>query len=185
MSLITVQLHGFMGKKYGKTAILAGENMYQIMSGLVSRFGAEFKEDIRTHDWHVCENKVKAGNDLDELDIQNKKIKAKILHLLPAVEGASGALRVILGAVLIVVGMVFAQPWLVKFGISMVLGGIAEMLTKPNNSSPSQPQDQRGSSIYNGAVNVITQGGPIPLIYGRVSRASGVVISTDFSNDEA
>ncbi len=184
MTVQTIHLHGFMGKKYGKTVKLAGENMYQIMSGLVSRFGPQFKEDVRANNWHICEGKVAAGNDLNEEEVKHKKLNKKTLHLVPVVEGASSALRIIIGIVLIVVGAYFGQGWAVQMGIAMVLGGVVEMLTKPKNQSPTQSQDQRGSSIYNGAVNVTTQGGPIPLIYGRVQRASSVVISTDFSSDE-
>jgi predicted phage tail protein len=182
----TIHLHGFMGQKYGKSVKLAGNNLFQVMSGLVSRFGPGFKEDIRTNDWHLCEGKVKAGNDIGEEEI-TKNLTKKTLHLLPAVKGESAALRIVLGVVLLVVAYLVpaTAPWLVPMGASLILGGVVEILTKPKTGSPSQPQDQRGSSIYNGAVNVTTQGGPVPLIYGRVSRASSVVISTDFSSDEA
>ena len=188
MSIQTIHLHGFLGKKYSKTVKLAGENMYQIMSGLISRFGPEFKEDLRTHNWHIVEGSVKAGKDLCDEDLPHCKFQKKSLHFLPAVEGASSALRIVLGIVLVIVGTLgsaYGLGFLIPMGYAMVLGGVVEMLTKPKTQSPTQQQDQRGSSVYNGALNVTTQGGPVPLIYGRVSRASSVVISTDFSTDEA
>lgn len=182
-TLKTIHFHGFLASKYGKSVKLAGENMFQIMSGLVSRFGPQFKEDIRTHNWHITEGQVKPGNDIGEEQL-SKNLAKKTVHLLPAVAGSSAALRVVLGVILIVVGAYFGQAWLVQIGVGLALGGVVEMLTKPKNGGPTQSQDQRGSAIYNGAVNVTSQGGPIPLLYGRVKRASSVVISTDFSSDE-
>jgi predicted phage tail protein len=182
-----------MADKYGKTVKLAGDNMFQLMSGLVSRFGSQFKEDVRNNNWHLVEGRfnddvrqgrVKKVNDIGENEL-GKTLARKTLHLIPAVEGASNAIRIVVGVVLIAVGLYFDQPWLVNIGVSMVVGGITDMLTKPRVGSPEQKENERGSSIYNGALNVTTQGGPIPLIYGRVQRASSVVISTDFSSDEA
>ena len=182
MTTQTIHLHGFLGQKYAKSVKLYGDNLFQIMSGLVSRFGPQFKEDVRSNDWHIVEGKVQPGNDLDEKEL-GKKLTKKSLHLIPAVRGASAALRVIIGVIIFAVGAYFGQPWLMAIGASLVIGGVTEMLTKSKTAS-SDKGDQRASSIYNGALNVTTQGGPVPLIYGRVARASSVVISTDFSSDE-
>lgn len=184
MSVQTIQLHGWLGQKYGKTVKLGCDNMFQVMSGLISRFGPQFKEDIRQHGWHVVEGSVKPGNELTEKTLQ-KTLKKKTVHILPEVKGESAALRVILGVVLIVAGLYFGQTWLVQAGVALAIGGVVEMLLKPKLGGPDQPDDERGSDIYNGAENVTTQGGPVPLIYGRVRRSSSVVISTDFSADEA
>jgi predicted phage tail protein len=188
MTTLTVKLHGFLGKKYAKSVALSGANMFQIMSGLVSRFGPEFKEDIRQHNWHVCEGKVAPENDIGQNEL-DKPLTKKVLHLVPAVAGSSAAVRIIIGVALILYGTFGAAygggPWATNMGIALVMGGVVEMLTRPKTQTPVQAQDQRGSSIYNGALNVTTQGGPVPLVYGRVQRASSVVISTDFSSDEA
>jgi predicted phage tail protein len=184
MTVRTIKLHGFMGQKYTKTIKLDGENLFQIMSGLASRFGPKFKEDIRSNNWHIVEGRVKDKRDIgtEELD---KKLTSPVLHLIPAVAGASGALRVVLGVVMMVVGYYYGQAWLIQLGAGMALGGVAEMLTKPVTAGPTQTQAGGvGSLIYNGAVNVSSQGGAIPLIYGRVQRASSVIISADFSSDD-
>jgi predicted phage tail protein len=180
-----IKLHGFIGKKYAKQVTVDCDNMFQAMRALQSIFGPSFKEDIRNHNWHIVDGKVKAGNDLDgeELDMP---LKSKELHLIPAVAGGSGALRVVLGLVLVVAGAFFAQPWLVNIGIAMTLGGAIEMLVKPptTNTPNQETNNDAGSYIYNGALNVTSQGGPIPLIYGRMYHASSVVITTDFSSDD-
>lgn len=181
--LRTIKLHGFLGKKFAKEVQLAGNNMFQLMSGLKARFGQEFHDIIRDNDWHVVEGKLKKGNDLWEENL-NKSLREDVIHILPAVKGASAVFRTILGVVLIVVGVWFNQPWLVNIGVSMALGGVAEMLMKPKSMDQRKQQDEGGSSIFNSAKMVTTQGGPVPVIYGRVRRASSVVISTDFSSEE-
>jgi predicted phage tail protein len=172
-----------MGKKYGKTVKLAGENMFQLMSGLVSRLGPQFKEDVRLNNWHLIRGKMKDKRDIGEAELKDA-IEDKEIHLVPAVAGKSSALRVVLGVVIFAVGVYFNQPWIMSIGATMALGGVAEMLTKPPTAQAQQKQDDKGSFIYNGAVNVSSQGGPVPLLYGRVQRASSVLISTDFSSDD-
>lgn len=181
----TIHLHGYMAEKYGKTVTMSAANLFQLMRGLVSRFGPQFKEDVRVGRWHLTDGAVKSGNDIAQDDVRGSLLfKHKHVHLLPEVVGASAALRVIVGIVLIIAGVYFEQPWMVQLGASMVLGGVAEMLTKPPKTGGDKGQENKGSYIYNSAVNVTTQGGPIPLGYGRVSRASSVLITTDFSSDE-
>jgi predicted phage tail protein len=181
----TLHLHGFMGKKYAKTVTLAADNMFQLMSGLTSRFGPGFKNDVRDGNWHLTDGAMKVGNDLGNEDVApGRKLKSKHIHLMPAVEGASAALRIVIGVVIVAVGVYLHQPWLVAIGASLILGGVTQMLTKTPKASTADGSDQQASYIYNGAVNVDSQGGPIPIGYGRFVRASSVLIATDFSSDE-
>lgn len=182
--LHTIKLHGFLGKKYGKTVTLAGANMFQIMSGLISRFGHEFKEDVRVNNWHLVEGPRAKKKDIGE-DELSKPLTEKTLHFIPAVSGASAELRVVIGVTLIVVGSIVpGMQWLVPVGITMAVGGVVEMMTKPPGADSQQNQEDNGSYIYNSAKNVTSQGGAIPLLFGHVTRASSVFISTDFSSDE-
>jgi predicted phage tail protein len=177
----TIKLHGALGKEFAEKIELECSNMFQVMTALESRFGPRFKEVIRTGRWHVVDGAVKPGNDLSEETLQ-RPLKNRVLHIMPVVEGRNSTVRIILGAVLIAVGTYFGQTWMVQAGWAMVIGGVVEMLVKPKGMDQSKKLDQAQSSLFNGARNVTTQGGPIPLIYGRVRRASSVVISSDFSS---
>jgi len=179
----TIQLHGFLGKKYAKTVRMDGLTMFQLMRGLISRFGPQFKEDIRVNNWHLINGPKKPGNDLGEEDL-NQRLTKKTLHLVPAVVGASATLRVVLGVVLIAVGAYTGQAWLVQTGAALAIGGVVEMLTKPPSANAQSNQTDNASFIYNSATNVGSQGGAIPILYGRVQRASSVIITADFSSDE-
>lgn len=180
-----VKLHGFMGKKYAKSVSIAAENMFQLMAGLQHRFGPEFRADVKAGNWHLIKGALAKNNDIGEGEL-SLPLNTKTLHLVPAVAGQSGALRIVIGAVLVVAGLYFAQPWMVNLGATMALGGVAELLTKQSLNSPKQSErsGDTGSVVYNGALNVTSQGGPVPIVYGRVNRVSSVVISTDFSTDQ-
>ena len=176
-TLRTIRFHGFMAEKYGEIHRLAAENMMQVMSGLRSRFGVEFEADVRENSWHIIDGE----HDLDERELRNPLEKAE-LHFVPAVVGASSVLRIVLGVILVIVGVIFDQPWLIGMGASLAIGGVAEMLT-PKPSGPSQNQTTK-SFVYDAATNITSQGGPVPLAYGRIQRVSSAVISTDFSSDQ-
>lgn len=183
-TLRTIHLHGFLGKKYAKKVELAGDNVFQIMSGLEHRYGQEFMEDVRVNEWHLTQGPVKPGNDISEEDLKKDfKLTAKVIHLLPAVRGANNALSIIVGIILVVVGVFTYNPYLIGAGVAMALGGAIMMAMTPEVGGPEQAADDKGSKVFNGAVNITSQGGPIPLVYGRHGRVSSVVISTDFSSD--
>lgn len=177
----TIKLHGALAERFGSSIQLDAANMFQVMAGLESRFGPEFREAIRVGRWHVFDGEQKAGNDLSEEELDRRRLKNKTLHIVPVVAGSDAAVRVIVGIALIAIGAYTGQTWMIQAGIALAVGGIAEMLMRPAAMDQNQKLDQAQSSLFNQARNVTTQGGPIPLIYGRVRRASSVVISSDFS----
>lgn len=66
---------------------------------------------------------------------------------------------------------------LVQIGISLVLSAVVSMLA-PKPKTGGAAAEQEASFIYNGAVNVEGQGGPVPLIFG-VHMAGSTVISSE------
>ena len=64
-------------------------------------------------------------------------------------------------------------------GAAIALSGVAALLTptpKIDSYDGRAESDQRQSFLFNGAVNVNAQGGPIPLVFGRM-RVGSVVAS--------
>ncbi len=57
-------------------------------------------------------------------------------------------------------------------GASLILGGVSGLLTPKISSSSA---DQRASFIFNGAANTVQQGGPVPVVYGRMMVGSTVI----------
>lgn len=83
-------------------------------------------------------------------------------------------------------GVGISASSIAMLGVSMVLGGVSQMLS-PQVSSASadtyERPDQRPSFIFNGPVNVAEQGGPVPLVYGRI-RTGSVVVSSGLNTEQ-
>lgn len=110
------------------------------------------------------------------------------IDIIPVPAGSGGGIwEAIIGVVLIIVGVVLyftplagIATYVVLLGVSLTLGGIAQMLTpSPKLASPfgrtfkndmlQQQQDtpaKTPSYLFSGATNTTTQGGPVPLCYG-------------------
>jgi len=90
---------------------------------------------------------------------------------------AAGMFETIAGVALAVVGavsMYFGNPYggqMIFMGAAMAFGGIAQMIS-------AHPATVKTSYNFNGAQNTTAQGGPVPLLYGRM-RVGSTVISSE------
>jgi len=63
-----------------------------------------------------------------------------------------------------------------NIGLSLVLGGVAQMLSPvPKPPGPAEAPTQLESNSFSGVVNTVRQGVPVPIAYGRVFVGSAVV----------
>ena len=63
----------------------------------------------------------------------------------------------------------------VSLGVSLVLGGIAQMLTPLPKLPASGARDEIQSDYFNGPVNTTAQGGAVPVLYGELFVGSAVI----------
>jgi len=99
---------------------------------------------------------------------------------LPIGYGGNGFLGAILGAIMIVVGFVYGQPWLMQMGIGIALGGVAAMLSPSpgvNNYTDREDPDSRPSYLFNGPLNRTEPGGAVPLVYGKDVFVGSIFVS--------
>lgn len=191
MSLVTVKLHGFMANKYAPEVQLAGNTLKQIMNGLKHRFGPKFKHDIAENDWHLVSGTAELDDSTEEIAESELgwKLRNRVLHFVPVVIGAAKRfLQIIVGVVLIAIDYFTygaSGGTLTAAGIALIVGGVVSLVFAPK-PPPGQGNDEDGggSSVFGGAVNITSQGGVKPLIFGRVNRAASVIISSDFSTDQ-
>lgn len=70
-------------------------------------------------------------------------------------------------------------------GISMALGGAAAMFTptvKASKAADYERPEERPSFLYNGPTNTTEQGGPVPIVVGRI-RVGSVVCSSGLTTE--
>jgi len=61
-------------------------------------------------------------------------------------------------------------------GVSLILGGVAELIFGKNTSDgTTENANNRPSYAFGGAINTIGQGNPVPILYGRLEVGSQVI----------
>jgi predicted phage tail protein len=113
-----------------------------------------------------------------------------ILKVVPLIGGAGAFGKIIAGIGLVAVGILtggtaFAAfgPAMISMGLALTMGGVAQLLAprQPGNATPEQAGNTPNLA-FDGAVNTMGQGGPVPLGYGRMIIGSQV-ISVGFSTN--
>jgi len=64
---------------------------------------------------------------------------------------------------------------LALFGVSMMLNGISGILANGNQAGNTDAAENKPSYVFNGPVNTVAQGGPVPLGYGELIVGSYVI----------
>lgn len=139
------------------------------------------------------------------MDTLDKGMHARLkreteIRITPVIAGAKngGLFQTILGAALVVIGAIgtFTQsgqalggaawgPYAMQVGGAMMLGGVAQMLTKtPKTSASSSADNGAANNYFSSLENVVGQGGPVPLLYGRM-RVGSHVISPGLITDKS
>jgi predicted phage tail protein len=109
------------------------------------------------------------------------------IRIAPVMEGAkkAGMFQTILGAVMVVAGIVMAVLWGDRFtgcitdGFwwGMMAGGIYQMLSpQPKGLQGRDDPDNKPSYAFGGSVNTLAMGNPVALLYGE-REIGGAIIS--------
>lgn len=123
----------------------------------------------------------------DDLDFPNG---GRTIRIVPIIMGSkrAGVLQTILGAVLVVVGVLgstIGQAWgggvwgpaAWKIGAAMMVGGVVQMLSpQPAGLASKQDAANQASYAFGSVTNTAAQGYPVPLLYGK-RLIGGAIIS--------
>jgi predicted phage tail protein len=118
------------------------------------------------------------------------------VRITPVVAGAKngGLFQIVLGAALIAISLIpavaaFSAPLaagMLSAGIGLAVGGVAQLLTKtPSTSASSSADNGTANNYFSSLENVVGQGQPVPLLYGRLRVGSHVIsqgINTDITD---
>ncbi|EBW6364449.1 tail assembly protein [Salmonella enterica subsp. enterica serovar Oranienburg] len=141
-----------------------------------------------------------AGRDVDEASLSARLyeplLPGAVIHIVPRMEGAKrgGFFQVIAGVALI--GLAWWNPagWLgaaavsglYGAGASMVLGGLAQMLTPvPKTPAMHQADNGKENPYFSSLDNMAAQGNPLPVLYGEMQIGSRVISQMLSTRDES
>ena len=185
----TIILLGELGKRYGRKHLLDVKSPAEAVRALCANF-KDFAAFVSSSSERNVGYRVLNRRDELALDELHNPASHRIT-IAPMVAGGGGTMgSILLGAALIAAafltggvslvagsGLVFSGlAGQVAFGIglSMALGGVAQMLAPPPKSRGPE-EEQQPSYVFNGAVNTTAQGQPVPIGYGRMIVGSAVI----------
>jgi len=199
--LRTIRLYGRLGATFGRVHRFVCNDTagaIRALCQMVPGFQAALYESKDKGIAYACFiGRQNIGEDMLNAPVGNDDIR-----IAPVIQGSGrgGFFQVILGAALIgaafltggvtlvggalkagslLGGMVFGM------GVSMVLGGVSQLLTKqPQGLTGVDSPDNGASYSFNGPVNVTAQGNPVPLLYGEMTVGSVTVSGDMYSEDQ-
>ena len=184
-------------KLYGRLAKFVGQRVFEAdvaSAAEAVRFLLANFPQLEKHmaDQHYRVSVGKYALTLDELHDPAGQQEIKIVPVLAGAGGATG--RIIIGALLVVgafftggatIGLlglaapVAVSTVLATVGASLILGGVAQLLTPtPKINTPGTQQDNndpRKSYSFSGIQQTSRQGVPVPIVYGETVVGSVVV----------
>lgn len=104
-----------------------------------------------------------------------------IIHVTPVIAGSGGVVQTVVGAVFVVVGYAFSWTGIGAvigtIGVAMLASGVASMLAKTPDADVKERNEveKKQSTAFSNLQNLVAQGRPVPLAYGKILVGSLVI----------
>lgn len=184
--LRTIKLAGHLGRKFGKEYKFDVNSPAEAIRALCSQVKG-FKHYISEGKGKDKKFKVVVNDKpLENYDKEMHSLQEGEIAIVPYVRGSGqkilGAVMFVVGAYLYWTGSGYAM---MAAGMAMMAGGMMMMMTKPPNQMNAAEKDssENRSYLFNGSVNTVQQGQPIPIGYGRL-RIGSQVVSAEVSSTQ-
>lgn len=176
--LRTVRLTGELGRRFGRIHRLVVSSPAEAINAL-SVICPGFKQFLINSNEHKLQYRVRVGREVQSVeDLRLNRPASKSFTFAPVLMGGKkgGALQTIIGAVLVVVGVVINvfTAWtcgnqVIGMGVAMMLGGVVQLLTPiPKTGAPDEADKNKPSTYFNGPVNTVQQGQAVGVGYGKL-----------------
>lgn len=186
--LKTIRLYGKLGAKFGRVhhlAVTTAAEAVRALCVVIPGFEAYFTAGDAAY-------AVFVGKENIPIDSMNHPSGKSDIRIAPVPAGAknNGLVNIVLGVILVVVGyFTFGSTTttgmaMISAGVAMAASGVMVMLSpQPKGNDASDPTQNRASYMFNGPVNTVAQGNPVPYFAGRL-RVGSCVISAGIYNEE-
>jgi len=203
----TLILKGRMAKKFGKTHQFHVADLREMLRAMCSQVPGFRKYMSEAHingirfAFYSGRNNIGIG----EFDMT---MGGDVFTIEPVLEGAKngGMLQIVIGAVAIAAAFFTAGGTLALYGaaigattatgaavtaltsigVSMMLGGVVQMLTpQPSfNVGASSSTDNKPNYAFGAPVNTVSMGYPVPVLYGAREVGGAIISAGMFSSDQ-
>ena len=181
-----IELHGILAEKFGKSFDFDVESTREACEALSYQVDGFRQFMMTAHEsglfFAVFYDDNEQSISADEVEM---KTGAKVIRIVPKITGAGGDamgwIQVIAGVALI--GFSGGNPAMIAAGAGMLLGGAAALLMPRPTITPQDPDGNKPSYAFGGAITTVAEGNPVPLAYGR-RQVGGAVISMMIVNED-
>lgn len=185
MSKVTIKFHGNLAQ-FGDSFTLYADTVNDAIKSLVMQIDG-LKQHMRKGFYRLKVGK-QIVTEKEYVDVV-KLDSDCVVYISPRVAGAgkfgtfiAGAVLTVIGGVLTYFGFGAIGGPMMKMGVGLMIGGVAQMLTKqPTFNQDYQGVEDSKSSGFSNLQNITGQGKKIPIIYGAI-RAGSVLISQNLSS---
>ena len=192
--LVHVQLGGPMAKHFGRHWHLKVRNTKQALDLIEANkpgFKAWMKRNIKTYDSYHIQITNKQGHkwsvDESEYQMMGQSDNIAKIRITPVPRGSGGSafgwFQTVVGAALLVVSAV-VMPALAPLGLSLMMGGIAQIISPQATNESVRQADNSDSFYFDGPQNTTNQGNPVQLIYGEEILVGSQVVSSSITIDQ-
>lgn len=192
---VEIFLHGKLGEAVGKdhwelSVQSPAEALYAINIMSKDSIRKYFLKPLNSYArYKVLVNDKEVPFTFDENFYKNNELLVKSndfkrLDIVPVLEGAGGIdwLGIFLGGI----GLFYGGAIVRMASLALITTGISNLLSKPPKmpeqrqikNPSSDPSQLSNSYLFGGPVNVLNEGGPIPLGYGRLIVGSQVIMGS-------
>lgn len=181
MAFVTVRFYGAL-KQFGTEFDLEVNNTAEIVRALTSQI-PNLRQFLQQGLFKVRIGKDYLDNRYLEKGMFYQLKEKMVVSFTPVLKGSkkAGLFQTIVGAVMVVVG--YAMSWtgvgavVGNLGVGLLLGGVSQMLTKmPSMPGIGNEKEKKNSTAFSNLSNMVAQGKPMPLVYGRI-RTGSLIIS--------
>lgn len=160
-----VYLHGILGKKYGRRHRFAVNKPKDALLALEANHEDFLKELKQLSNKNIYYTWIADNQVLGNRDLSFKASKIKRLDFVPTIVGG-GPWAIAAGIIISVASAVYSYVQAGKVEYPKIPG--AQGTTSANNRSLA----------FSNRENIIEQGNPVPLVYGRIKVGSAVIQSS-------
>ena len=184
--MVNVRFYGSL-KQFGSDFRLDCQTTAEIVQALTSQI-PKLRQFIQQGLFTVRVGRDYFDNRYLEQGLSHKLKDDATVHFTPVLKGSKrGGLFGVIAGVAIIAGAIALGPlagiistnaaWIVgSVGASLLLGGVAQMLTKMPEMKMGTEKEKKQSTAFSNLSNMTAQGKPMPLAYGRM-RVGSLIIS--------
>ena len=184
--MVNVRFYGSL-KQFGSEFRLDCQTTAEIVQALTSQI-PKLRQFIQQGLFTVRVGRDYFDNRYLEQGLSHKLKDDATVHFTPVLKGSKrGGLFGVIAGVAIIAGAIVLGPltgiistnaaWIVgSVGASLLLGGVAQMLTKMPEMKMGTEKEKKQSTAFSNLSNMTAQGKPMPLAYGRM-RVGSLIIS--------